>query len=109
MPEHPEPVIKHVALDRATFRHVCFDPAQVNFFFGRNGTGKSTIARAIAENAGLSWRGGPASAGEFRILLFDRAFIEANFRQAGPVPGVFVLNARNAALREEIAQLERQR
>ena len=109
MPERPEPVIKHVALERATFRHVCFDPAQVNFFFGRNGTGKSTIARAIAENAGLSWRGGPASAGEFRILLFDRAFIEANFRQAGPVPGVFVLNARNAALREEIAQLERQR
>ena len=109
MPELPEPAILRVELDCATFRGASFAPARVSFFYGRNGTGKSTAARSIAGKAGLSWRGGASAAGGFRILLFDRAFIEANFRQTGPVPGVYVLNARNAALREEIAELERER
>ncbi|MCR5170618.1 MAG: hypothetical protein K6C33_09205 [Desulfovibrio sp.] len=69
MPELHEPAIKRVDLDGATFHGASFAPARVSFFYGRNGTGKSTAARAIAGKAGLSWRGVAARPEDQGLLL----------------------------------------
>ncbi|MBR5050999.1 MAG: hypothetical protein IKX75_06680, partial [Desulfovibrio sp.] len=65
MSGHPHPAILRVELDCATFHGASFEPARVSFFYGRNGTGKSTAARAIAAKAGLSWRDGASAAEGF--------------------------------------------
>jgi len=47
--------IEKITLNAATFHGVSVEPTLINFFYGNNGTGKSTIARAIHADEGLSW------------------------------------------------------
>ena len=47
--------IRSIRLDRATFDNASIENLTfVNFFFGENGVGKTSIARCIAEGDGLS-------------------------------------------------------
>jgi predicted ATPase len=41
-----------ITLNEATFHNVSVEPTLINFFFGNNGTGKTTIAKAIAAGMG---------------------------------------------------------
>lgn len=53
----------------------------VNFFFGNNGTGKSTIAKAIkSDGSGITYGSGRTH-GEFLHLVFDQDFIDNHFPQ----------------------------
>ena len=46
--------ITNITLNRATFTDVPIDELTfVNFFYGNNGAGKSSIAHAIAEDDGV--------------------------------------------------------
>lgn len=83
------PFIRRLTLDAATFRGVVFAPARINFIYGDNGTGKSTMARAIA-------------ALEPGALLFDRAFIDANFKSYDNLRGVFSVGEYNIELQNLI-------
>ena len=44
--------IEKITLNAATFEGTVVNPTLINFFYGKNGTGKTTIAREIAANAG---------------------------------------------------------
>lgn len=48
--------IEKLMLNAATFHGIPVEPTLINFFYGNNGTGKSTIARAVHANEGLSWQ-----------------------------------------------------
>ena len=51
--------ITNITLNRATFTDVPIDELTfVNFFYGNNGAGKSSIAHAIAEDDGIIWADG---------------------------------------------------
>lgn len=51
--------ITNITLNRATFTDVPIDELTfVNFFYGNNGAGKSSIAHAIAEDDGVVWADG---------------------------------------------------
>jgi ATP-dependent 26S proteasome regulatory subunit len=39
--------IEKLMLNAATFHGIPVEPTLINFFYGNNGTGKSTIARAV--------------------------------------------------------------
>ncbi len=76
----------------------------VNFFFGNNGTGKSTIAKAIQSGAGVTYA--PDRAFEdYLPLIYNQAFIDGNFRNYRNMPGVFTLNAKNDAAQKKIDEL----
>lgn len=73
----------------------------VNFFFGNNGTGKSTVAKAIQSGNGVSYAPGKAFS-DYLPLVYNQAFIDENFRNYRNMHGVFTLNAKNDAAQKLI-------
>lgn len=77
------------------------DLKKVNFIYGANGSGKTTVTKLIANPAesifsdcSLAWRGGLP----MKVLVYNRDFREANFGK-GNIEGVFTLGQ---ATKEEI-------
>jgi wobble nucleotide-excising tRNase len=89
-------VIEKITLTDATFKnsmHQVFEPSWINYFYGNNGTGKSTIARALKAASGLTWRNGKSET-DFVIRIFSRDFVtdELKFNDDDPtMPGVLTL------------------
>jgi wobble nucleotide-excising tRNase len=81
---------------------------QINFVFGSNGTGKTTIGRILADKAyssysTVTWKGGV----ELQSMVYNRDFVKKNFSASGSVPGVFTLGEDKIAIREQIAAAKR--
>ncbi len=51
MKEKQKSLIERIKLDSATFHGEVVEPTFVNFFFGKNGAGKSTIAKVIKDGS----------------------------------------------------------
>ena len=94
--------IERIEINDATLNGVVIEPTLINFFFGNNGTGKSTVVKAIKEKTGLTWRS-DVPADEYEVLVFDRDYVEAEFRSFEKLRGVFTVGAVNADTKEEIA------
>jgi wobble nucleotide-excising tRNase len=71
------------------------DLKKFNYFFGANGSGKTTISKVIANSTqfsdcGISWeRDLP-----MEICVYNRDFVEHNFSQQSPLKGVFTLGEK---------------
>jgi len=79
----------------------------VNFFFGPNGSGKTTISRALADStrfAGTSLEWNP-TASELGIKVYNRDYVGATLTPAGHLAGVFILGETNAEIQTEIKSL----
>ncbi|NCC15741.1 MAG: hypothetical protein EOM28_05250 [Clostridia bacterium] len=100
--------IERLTLNAATFHGVPVEPTLINFFYGNNGTGKSTIARAIYANEGLSWQTGKTAA-DYSVLVYNQEFVEANFRDYGKLKGVFTVGEQNIKIQTDIAEKAAQR
>jgi len=87
--------IEQITLNTPTFHGCSVNPTYINFFFGKNGTGKSTVAKAIATNDGLTWQDG-RSAEDYSVLLYNNDFIARNIQSYGNMPGVFTISAQSA-------------
>lgn len=67
--------ITNITLNRATFTDVSIDGLTfVNFFYGNNGAGKSSIAHAIEEDDGIVWAGGKTAA-DFDVLVYNQDYL----------------------------------
>jgi len=83
------------------------DLKKINYLFGHNGCGKTTVSRAIhdpAARAGysVSWKDGRAIA----TLVYNRDFAEANFGEQ--LKGIFTLGEDSTKAVEEIGSLQQQ-
>ncbi len=88
--------------------HAYIGPTYVNFFFGNNGAGKSTIAKAIKGGVGLSYAPGRTAA-DYWPLVYNQEFIDENFRSYRNMRGVFTLNAKNAEVQAQIEEVTAER
>ena len=83
------------------------DLRRINYVFGANGTGKTTISRVIAQANGhdhcqLVWQG----VVELERMVYNRDFVDSNFNQSGPLQGVFTLGENQVEAEREIARLQ---
>ena len=84
--------------------HAYIEPTYVNFFFGNNGAGKSTIAKVIQSGDGITYAPG-RSASEYLPLVYNQEFIDEHMRSYRNMKGVFTLNAKNAEIQAQIDEL----
>ena len=96
--------IEKVIIEGRSYDHEEFEPTFINFFFGRNGAGKSTISEMIQANTGLTWRSGQ-TADDYNVLAFDQQFISDHFSNFDDLAGVFTLNKINIETQKKIDQL----
>lgn len=104
-------MIKKIVLkDIASYDHdgVTFDNlARVNFIYGGNGTGKTTISRLLANwgdakysNCQIEWEGKLGW-----VLVYNKDFREHNLKES--IPGVFALGAEGVNSSHEIEELRK--
>ena len=83
--------IEHITLDTATYTNVPLDPTYINFFYGKNGSGKTSISRQIRDNVGVTWAASD-SAANYEIHVFNQDFIDEHFKTLDKIHGVFTLS-----------------
>jgi wobble nucleotide-excising tRNase len=95
--------IQSIALDDASYKGtgVTITPTYINYFFGNNGTGKSTLAKAIKSGLGITYAPGK-SAADYLPLVFNQDYIDANMHSYHNLPGVFTINEINVAIQQQI-------
>lgn len=101
---------KIVIRDVASYDHdgVTFaDLQKVNFIYGGNGTGKTTISRLLANwgdakysNCQIEWEGKLGW-----VLVYNKDFREHNLKES--IPGVFALGAEGVNSSHEIEELRK--
>lgn len=79
----------------------------INFIFGTNGSGKTSISRVIASpldhpTATLTWAGGQ----QIRCEVFNKDFADRNF--SSQMRGIFTLGEESAEVQARIAALKEQ-
>ena len=80
---------------------------RVCYFFGPNGSGKTTISQLIADESSLpdsstiQWDGG----NPVRVYVYNRNFITANFANKASVPGVFTMGKGMVDAQKKIDEL----
>ncbi len=82
------------------------DLKTVNFVYGSNATGKTTISRLIdrPENYAectLTW----STASPLKTVVYNKDFVEQNFNQVAGLPGVFTLGRENVEATRQIESL----
>lgn len=95
--------ITNITLNDATFHSVPISPTNVNFFFGKNGTGKSTIGRAISEGRGLTWRT-PTDETDTLVQVYNEDYILRNIQALEDMPGVFNISETDIEIENKIRE-----
>jgi len=93
--------------DLATFvgLHQLFGLKAINYLFGGNGTGKSTISKAIAQgdsgNCKITW------AGDIPLerIVYNDDWIKGNFAQTEELKGIFTLGEEEINLGNQIEEV----
>ena len=94
-------LITNIKLDAATFHGETVEPTYINFFFGKNGAGKTTVASAFEDPSCLEWQSG-INPTDYTILVYNQEFINRNLANYGDLKGVFTLSKENAETRKQI-------
>lgn len=84
------------------------EPKKVNFIFGLNGSGKTTISRFISSpddykyrDCNLDWDGT-----KLNCCVYNRDFVQNNFSESS-IPGIFTLGQENIETKKKIEDLNR--
>lgn len=94
----------------ATYRSTSvMKPKKINFVYGGNGTGKTTLSRLIADesissDSKIEW---DAPSHE-KVVFYNRDFVERNFSEDKALPGIFTLGSESIELQNEIFELKNQ-
>ena len=98
-----------IELNDATFEgtKATVNPTYVNFFFGNNGTGKSTIAKAIKSGVGVIYTDDKRF-DDYNTLVYNQDFIDANMKSYHDLKGIFTIDEANSETQDEIDKINEQ-
>lgn len=103
------PIVK-VHLNEATFHNKEFEPTLINFIYGKNGAGKTTISRVLKDgnltdgSHALDWKSIYQET-QSNVLVFNQDFIRSNIESLPFMSGVFSLDQQNIKLRHQIESI----
>lgn len=96
--------ITKIVINEATFHNEIFEPTNINFCFGKNGSGKSTIGRVIQNNgSNISWKS-INDATTTVIQVFNEEYIEKNIKSIDGLPGVFSISEKDVEVENKIKE-----
>lgn len=79
----------------------------INFLFGLNGSGKTTISRYLSTqdkpsyaNCSIEWKNAP-----IKIAVYNRDYVKNNFSESS-IPGIFTLGEENIDIQKKIDDYE---
>ncbi len=101
MKEKQKSLIERIKLDSATFHGEVVELTFVNFFFGKNGAGKSTIAKVIKDGSEVTWATGQ-NPDDYVVLVYNQDFVNRNFETYGDLKGVFTLSETIIEIQKQI-------
>lgn len=101
-------VIEKIKLDAPTFPGVEVEPIYINFFFGKNGAGKLTIAKVFKSETGITCAAGK-NQDDYTILVYNQDFISRNFETYGKFQRVFTLSEVNIVIQKTISKRTEER
>lgn len=99
--------IERLDLNTATFTEESITPTYVNFLFGKNGTGKTTIVQVLRTGQGITWSH-IVDHHPVPVCVFDREFIARNIDHLDGLGGVFTLGEDNIEVARKIKTLQSQ-
>ena len=99
--------IVSVTMDAPTIHGLTVNPGLVNFFYGKNGTGKTSIGRALAGSGGkITWDMSlPQGA---KVYLYNEDTINRIIRNCGNEPGIYAFSEENVQVQQAIEETEKQ-
>lgn len=99
--------IESILVNKATFATAPYtlEPTLINFFYGKNGTCKSTIAKAFDDSSVITWKAGTNTT-DYKVMVFNEDYIKKNFENLGNLPGVFSISEENIQAQHDITELE---
>jgi wobble nucleotide-excising tRNase len=79
------------------------DLKEINFIYGANGSGKTTISNAIADilkypQSNIDWKDNT----EIKTFVYNRTFVDENFARSRNLKGVFTLGKAEKDTKDEI-------
>ena len=88
-----------------TSSEVLNDLSKINYIFGSNGSGKTTITRVIAveesyPKCSINWKNGT----KLQAMVYNSDFVVKNFTQCSELKGIFTLGEKNVDTINKIAQ-----
>lgn len=96
--------IKDVASFNAS-DHIMDDLGRVNFIFGANGSGKTTISRVLSHpdnypSCDITWENGQVQ----KCNVYNSDFVDSTFADVSGMPGIFTLGQSESDVYEQINQ-----
>lgn len=99
MEEKMSAPVRKITLDTNTYHNESFEPTLVNFLFGKNGVGKSTIADSFkGDKVGIS-----PDISQYEVLVYDQEFIKKEIQEDKDMPGVFSMNEEDIEKQNQIS------
>ncbi|HAO5986711.1 TPA: AAA family ATPase, partial [Listeria monocytogenes] len=102
-------MIEKISLNNiATYKkNVDIIPKKLNFIYGSNGSGKTTISNFLGGYEDSIDSSIKISSGEQEIISYNKKFVTKNFSNLSDVPGVFTLGEDSKGLQERLNYLSK--
>ncbi len=89
-------------MNTATYSCETFEPSKINYIYGSNGTGKTTISKIISNPELYSecentWVNEP-----LERCVYNRDFVKRQFSQSNSIKGIFTLGEDTKTAKESI-------
>ena len=91
--------IKEVRINEHALKNIQFHPTLINFFYGKNGSGKTSIGKHLKDH----------NPSDKELCLFNDDYIRRNIQQYGSMPGVFTITEEDAEAKSRLMQKGRNR
>lgn len=79
---------------------------KVNFFFGPNGSGKTTISRALAGHPSLTTQPTWHDGSNLKVKVYNRDFVNGILKESNRIPGVFVVGKKSVKDQRRLETIE---